>query len=200
MIPLICLDIKNRSRALLFAGVFLIQAVGVSFVSNFYNHYILPALPFFIVYVIYPRKNIGKVLSYLCLTILVISSVYSFPKQITEVTWEGNISSTRYISTLIREKIQKDEMKNVNLAVLSSPDPNTYGRKYRDLLLLNSVDIRTKGEYEISDSLFVITTASLETLKNDPAYEIKYFKNGPLVGEWSVPDSPWKVFLLSKPI
>ena len=197
---LVYLDIKAKSKALVFAGVFLIQLLGVSLVSAFYSHYMLPALVFFIVYVIYPRKNAGKVLSYFSLSILLVSCVYSFPKQITEVTWEGDISSTRYISALIEERIVKQDMKNVNVAVLSSPDPNTYGRKFRDLLLLKGISLKTKGEYEISDGLFVITTAPLETLRKDPAYELKYFREGPLVEEWEVPDSPWKVFLLSRPI
>lgn len=193
-------DLKTRSKALFLIGIFLIQAVGVSFISDFYTHYMLPGVIFFLIYVIYPRKGLEKYLSYVCLFIIVVSSILSFPKQITKVTWESNIFATRYIANTINEKITTNQMKNVNLAVLSSPDTNTYGRRYRDLLLLKDVNLKTKGEYEISDSLFVITTSSLESVRSDPAYEIKNFKNGPLVNSWEVPESPWKIFLLSKPI
>ena len=191
-------DIKRKSNALTFYIIFVIQLIGIVFVSNFYTHYILPALPFFIIYLIYPRYGVGKMFSYLAILILLISSVISFPKQIFNVTWQSDITSTRYIANTISKKITSIGMKNVNIAVLGSSDTNTYGRRYRDLLLIKNIPLKTKGEYEISDSLFVISTQTLENLRNDPAYEIKYFKNGPLVEEWNVPGRIWKIYLLSK--
>ncbi|MCX6704630.1 MAG: hypothetical protein NTZ07_04285 [Candidatus Woesebacteria bacterium] len=196
---LLAIDLRKRSSSLRFAFVFLIQIVGLAFVANFYTHYIVPAIPFFILYLIFPRKGVSKILTYTTLIVLIISGVFSFQKQITKVTWEGDIASTRFIVDAIDSKIVKDNMKNVNVAVLSSPDPNTYGRRYRDLLLIKGVNLKTKGEYEISDGLFVITTQTLENVRKDPAYEIKFFKNGPLVEEWNVSQSNWKIFLLSKP-
>jgi hypothetical protein len=142
----------------------------------------------------------SKVISYLTVVVIIISSFISFPKQMTNVSWDTNTAATRYISETISERIEENEMKNVNIVVLASEDPNIYGRRYRDLLLLKNINLKTKGEYETSDSLFVITTSSLGVVRGDPAYEIKFFKDGPLVDEWEVPESPWKVYLLSRPI
>ena len=199
-LALIYTDIKSRSKALPFAAVFLVQILGLLFVKDFYVHYVLPAVPFFLLYLIYPRKALGKTLSYLSLSVLLLSSLFSFPKQITKVTWEGDIASVKYMARTIEQKIKENDLKNANLAVLSSPDPNTYGRRFRDLLLLKGVNLRTKEEYQISDALFVITTANSEALRTDPAYEMNSFRNGPLVESWEVPDSEWIIFLFSKPI
>ncbi|HKC04359.1 MAG TPA: hypothetical protein VKC54_00585 [Patescibacteria group bacterium] len=197
-ISLITHDLKKKSAGFSFAFVFLIQLIGLRFVSDFFTHYILPAVPFFIVYLIYPRKGLGKILSYSALFILIVSSLLSFPKQITKVSWESDIASTRFITHTIEGEIKTGKLQNVNIAALGSPDPNTYGRRYRDLLLIDGVTIKTKGEYEISDNLFVITTSSLDKIRLDPAYEIKFFKNGPLARKWQVPGSNWNIFLLSR--
>lgn len=198
-LTLAIVDVRKRSESLKHLAVFGLQLIGVSLIASFFPHYILPALIFFIAYLIFPRKGKGKMLSLMALLIILISSIFSFPVQIEKVTWETNIASTRYIAKTIQNQIETSDMKNVNVAVLASDDPNTYGRRYRDLLLLNDIQLKTKGEYEISDSLFVITTSSLDIVRNDPAYEIKTFKDGPLIKEWGVPGSPWKIFLLSKP-
>lgn len=200
LLALIVNDFKENSRALSFIGVFFIQMVGLSFVSGFNTHYILPAIPFFVLYLARPRKGPGKIFSYTALFVLLISSILSFPKQVTKVTWESDIASTRFIAKAVEGEIKDKNLLNANITVLGSDDPNTYGRKYRDLLLINNVALKTKGEYEISDSLFVITTSTLEKIRSDAAYEIKYFKNGPLVKDWTVPGSDWKIFLLSRSI
>jgi len=200
ILPLILLDIKNRSRALSFLGIFFVQILGLSLVKGFSNHYILAGILFFLVYLIYPRKNVGKILSFISLGIILISSVFSFPEQIKKVTWESDIASTRYITNVIQETIQKNDLKNVNLAVLASDDPNIYGRRYRDLLLLKGITLKPKEQYEISDELFVVTSSSLDVVRKDKAYEIKFFRTGPLINRWEVPNSSWKIFLFSRPI
>lgn len=200
LLSLLIADFKKKSSSLRFAFIFVVQIVGLSFVANFYTHYIIPAIPFFIAYLIYPRKGVSKILSYFILMILIISGVFSFPKQITNVTWESNIAATRFIAKTIDSKITESDMKNINVVVLASPDPNLYGRRYRDLLLIKGVSLRSKNEYEITDNLFVISTETLENVRKDPAYEIKYFNKGPLVEEWVVPQSDWKIYLLNRSI
>jgi hypothetical protein len=195
---LVYFDIKDKSKGIRFAVIFLIQILGLGFVANYYPHYILPAIPFLIIYLFYPRRGFGQILSLTIVGILFVSGVLSFPSQITQTTWEGDIASTRFITNTIAQNISEHALKNNNLAVLGSPDPNTYGRRYRDLLLIKGVDLKTKGEYAISDHLFLITTSPLEAVRNDPAFEISFFKNGNLMGEWRVPESDWKIFLLSR--
>lgn len=199
-ILLIIFDLKSRSKTLWFAAIFLIQIAGVAFVNGFNTHYILPALPFFVIYLIYPRKDLGRIFAIAALSVILISGLTTFKNQITKVTWESDIAATRFIANTITGSIATNDLKNNNIAVLGSPDPNTYGRRYRDLLLIKDVPLKTKGEYEISDHLFLITESPLDVVRNDPAYEIKYFKTGRLVQSWDVPDSSWKVFLLNRSI
>ena len=196
LLSLLIADLKKKSSSLRFAFIFLVQVVGLSFVANFYTHYIIPAIPFFIVYLIYPRKGVSKILSYCILIILVISGIFSFPKQITKVTWESNIASTRYIANTIANEITNNDLKNNNIAVLQSHDPNLYGRRYRDFLLIRGTNLRAKEQYEITDHLFVISESMIDSLRKDPAYEIKFFRSGKLIKSWDVPNSPWKIYLL----
>lgn len=195
---LIFFDVKNKSGAIKYLLIFLLQIAGLIFVANYYTHYILPALVFFIVYLIFPRKGISKIISYCALSIILISGIISFPKQITKVTWESDIASTRFITKLIMSEIQENNLKNNNLVVLESPDTNTYGRRYRDLLLIKNVNLLTKGEYDISDHLFVVSEASADKVRVDPAYEMRNFKGGTLLKSWEVPSSPWRVYLFSR--
>jgi hypothetical protein len=193
-------NIKKQGAALKFIGVFVLQVIALTLVADYYGHYILPVLPFFIVYLVYPRQGIGKVLSYTAIGVILLSLIISFPKQIDKVSWETDIASTRFITNTIEEEIINGDRKNSNIAVLESDDPNTYGRRYRDLLLIKGVVLKTKGEYEISDNLFVVTKSSLEKLREDPAYEIRNFRDGPIIKTWEVPESDWKIFLFSRSI
>lgn len=195
---LVVFDIKKKAPSLKYIFVFVIQILCLAFFANYYTHYILAVVPFFLLYLIYPRVNFAKKISYIILFVVIVSSIVSFPKQISKITWESNIASTRNIVKIIETEVKDKDMKNVNVAVLSSPDPNTYGRRYRDLLLIKGIILKNKAEYEISDSLFVITTSPLEVVRKDPAYEIKFFNSGKLIKEWNIPDSDWKVFLLSR--
>jgi len=192
------LDIKKKSPALKYLFVLVIQLVCLAFFANFYTHYILAVIPFFILYLIYPRQSPAEKMSYFILSVVIISSLVSFPKQISKISWESDIASTRNIVKIIEVQVKSKDMKNVNIAVLSSPDRNPCGKRYRDLLLIKGVNLKNKAEYEISDSLFVITTSPLEVVRKDPAYEIKFFQNGNLIEAWNIPESDWKVFLLSR--
>lgn len=200
LIILIFLDIKAKSKSIWFALVFIVQVIGLAFVANFYTHYILPGLVFFIAYLIYPRNSPGKYFSYIAILTIMISGFFSFPKQISKVTWEGSISSTRYISNTIIKTITDNGLKNNNIAVLGSPDTNTYGRRYRDLLLIKNINLRSKEEYDISDHLFVISESPIDSVRLDPAYEISNFRNGKLIQSWEVPQSPWKIYLFSRSV
>ena len=170
-------DIKEKSRALFFIGVFLIQLAGVALVTNFFPRYIIQGVPFFFVYLIYPRKSTGKILSYLVLIVVIITSILSFPKQITAVAWENNTNSARFISNTIYDDI---------------------GSRYRNLLLIKGVTLRAKNEYQITDHLFVVSISDIDKVRNDPAYEVGNFRKGKLIREWTVPESPWKIYLLSR--
>ncbi len=88
----------------------------------------------------------------------------------------------------------------MNITVLESPDNNTYGRRYRDLLLVQNIRLRTRDEYDLSDHLFVVSTGSEKSLRESPAYEMYNFKNGLLEGYWKIDKSDWKVYRFTRNI
>ena len=88
---------------------------------------------------------------------MIITSILSFPKQITAVAWENNTNSARFISNTIYDEIVKNNLKNNNVIILASPDTNTIGSRYRNLLLIKGVTLRAKNEYQITDHLFVVS-------------------------------------------
>jgi len=89
-------------------------------------------------------------------------------------------------------------LKNNNIASIASPDPNIYGRRYRDLLHLKGVSLKTKDEYYISDHLFVISTSGEEVIRKDKAYEISFFNKGKLIQMWEIENSEWVVYLFER--
>ena len=99
----------------------------------------------------------------------------------------------------MKTQIETKSLKNVNIVVLASPDHNTEGRKYRDLLLVpDNLQIKSTGEYSITDNLFVVSTSPISVIRSDPATEISNFRNGKLAGVWQIPNSSWVVYLLNK--
>lgn len=166
-------------------------------VLDYFRNYFLP-LGFFITWLIWPRKGLSKFFSWIIIFCILIAALFTIITQLTETRWDRDIKSTRAITQIIEQQINTDNMKNVNIAVLASLDNNTYGRRYRDLLLIKGVEIKTKYEYFITDNLFVITTADEDTLRQDAAAEMNNFRNGKLEKSWVVPNSPWSIFLFDR--
>jgi hypothetical protein len=132
------------------------------------------------------------------LILIIAGSISSLPTHWKQADWEGNLQILRSATNIIGKEITDHKMVNANLAVLSSPDIYPSGKRYRDLLLVNNIHLRSYEEFELSDNLFVITKGSLSDLRKDPALELMYFRNGPVAGEWEVSDSGWKVVQLNK--
>lgn len=198
MVPLlVVIDIKNKSRALIYAAAWIAQLLGLIFINNpgsIYYYYLLPSTIFFLIWLIIPRQKFSSSLAKVILVILVTGGFLSVGPKLTRSNWQTDIYSVRQITRVIKEKIKKDDLKNVNLTVLSSPDNNTYGRRYRDLLLIDDIKLLSKDEYSLSDHLFIISIAAEQDLRNDPAFEINYFRKGRLVQKTDIPNSDWRVF------
>jgi len=103
--------------------------------------------------------------------------------------------SAEEISKVIKENIGQEKLVNPNLAVLQSDDINSFGVKYRDLLLVKGVEIKSKDEFKKSDNLFVITqSGDIELLRNDPSVQMSYFKSGPIKLQKQIQGTSWWVF------
>ncbi|HLD91978.1 MAG TPA: hypothetical protein VI795_01130 [Patescibacteria group bacterium] len=198
LVAIIYYDIKNKSESLKYIFVFLFSSIIILFTTDFYSHYLLASIPFLFVYLIYKRLGISNFFAKLLVIVLTVISIYKFPNIVREITWENDIETITKITQTIRDEIAENKLMNVNLVVLQSPDPNIYGRRYRDLLLIDDVRLLEKEQYEITDNLFVLSYKSVEDIRNDKAYEIKRFDKGKLVDKWVFDESEWKLYLLNR--
>lgn len=196
LISLIVNDIKEKSQAIIYFIPWIMQIFLCSFLIVTFDYYLLPGIIFFVAWIIYSRKNATGFLQKMIIVVLIIGGLLSIIPQLTTKTWETDIDSVKKISQILEFEIKKDDLKNVSLAVLASPDNNIYGRRYRDLLLINGVLVLPKEQYNIVDDLFVISTSDEEIVRKDQAPEINNFRNGSLSQKWIIPNSPWIVYHL----
>lgn len=191
-------DIKNKSASFKYVFVFIFSTLIILFTTDFYSHYLLASIPFLFVYLIYRRTGLSNFFAKSLVIIITIISIIKFPNVVKNITWETDIKTITKITAEIRDSITINNLMNVNLAVLQSPDPNIYGRRYRDLLLIDNIKLQEKELYNLTDNLFVLSYQDIETIRQDKAYEIKKFNKGKLVQEWSFEDSRWKLYLLNR--
>ncbi len=167
----------------------------------FYSHqfqYLLPAIPIFLYWLFNLRKAWGNKISLGIISLLIVSSILRINVLFNFQDWEGDLRILRTASKIMAKEIKIQNLINANVAVLGSPDIYPAGKKYRDLLLVDNIRLRTYEEYALSDNLFVVTKSDEETLRHDPAGEIMDFKNGPIKGIWNIPETEWKVIQFNK--
>lgn len=194
-------DFRQKNKALLFFWPIIGQIFLISLMAPYAFHYFLVIIPFFFVWLIYPREKIGKIFSFLIISILILGSLFSLGPFLKNTPVQPDLTTVKKIDQILETQIKQKSLKNVNLAVLSSPDPTNYGRKYRDLLLIpENIKIlsREVGDYEITDNLFVISTSPEEVLRKDVAFEIDNFRSGILQEKWPIDNTPWIVYLLTR--
>ena len=198
---LLFLDLAKNKKALLYFTPVLFQIIFVSAVDAYFPHYFFAIIPFFFIWLIYPRQKIGKALSRIAVFCFIIGGVLSLVPQLTISPVEPNLKTFKKIDSLLEEQILKNDLKNVNIAVLASPDPSTQAQKYRNLLLIpNNLSVMTHDEYFSNDLLFVISTASETQLRKDPASELNNFRNGLIMDSWQIEPGSWQVYLFGKNI
>jgi len=193
---LLVADLKAKSYSIVYFLPWLVQIILVSFLPEQFGHYLIPGLIFFLIWVVYQRKQQwGKKVQLFTVAVLIIGGLFSLKSQLTLSTSYPPIPIMRTIAKDIFEDITQNDRKNVNMAVLASPDKNTEGKRYRDLLLvMGNLNILTRDQYSLSDHLFVISTSGEKTVREDPALEMNDFRAGPLVESIEVANSPWLIY------
>ncbi len=199
---LIVSDFKKERSHLQYIAVWLLQIAGVTLIVNPSTRYFLPSIIFFLVYLYLPR-NIPRFNSVIVSTVLILTgSIFSIVPQITTQNyvpeeWRPGITTVDQITEIVFEEITENNLTEVNLAVLGSPDPNRYGWKYRNLLEIKGVTILSKFEYFTNNYLFVVSQQTEDSLRNDPSPEMHRFREQKLVRSWPVENSDWFVYLFS---
>jgi hypothetical protein len=196
VVVLLIKDISARNKkALMYGFTWVFYIISLIVISNVYDHYYLPAVVFFLVWLFVSRKGKERYISTTIAIILLVGSAISIPRLLTEKSWESDMASTKNIVEIVEHEIIANDLINPNIAVLTSPDPNIYGRKYRDLMLIReNASIKTKDEYEITDNLFVVSYGSEEDVRADKAAEMNGFRGGVVSGNWEIENSPWKIY------
>lgn len=185
---------KDQSQKWLL--VVIVQFLGLSMISGgVFDHYLLPAVIFYYLWITtsYKKSWISRLLVYT----LIISNIILLPSLIYKNDWSTNIKATEDIAEYVIFKCDKD-CKNFNLVVLKSPDPNTKGRRYRDLLKLKNIELTSMDKYSDLDGIFVISYANWGDLKSDPSYEINDYRNMFPIETKTIKNSQWKIYFFDR--
>jgi hypothetical protein len=162
--------------------------------GEIYSHYLLPGVVFYYWW-LYKSAEKSKMAIGL-LGLLIIFNLISLPSLLTKNDWSTNIKTTREIEKIIINEYQ-DTKESFNIGVFGSPDPNTYGRKYRDLLNINKISVESFEKFSDSKKVFFISYEDWEQLKEDSSYELNNFRNKRPIKVFQINNSQWKIYLLS---
>ena len=97
-------------------------------------------------------------------------------------------------SQIIIDTVAEHKLNNSNVAALSSSDDAPLAERYRDYVRMKHTGLRAESEYDVSEHLFVISTANDEILRADKSYAMVAFKDKVLRGVFDIEDTEWKVF------
>lgn len=195
LILLIVSDIKQMSKHLFWIAPALVQVIGGLVLDGYSTRYFLPAIVFVLIYLILPRKDkLAQKISYLILMLFFIGSLISLPRNILETRIHPDVYSVNLITREISQRVKDGLAPNPNVAVLASPDKSPLGHIYRDTLSIHGVQVRAISEYDVSESLFVISTSTLEQVLNDDAVAMAYFREARLEDVIPIPNSSWVIY------
>lgn len=196
---LIVIDLKQRSKALLFLAPIFFQRIMLSLVAPYFFHYYLAIIPFLIFWLAYPRKELGRIISSVGMWILIFGSLFQVIPLLTRPPVVPDLPTQVVIADTIKQDLVTRKLKNVNVAVLASDDHDVQADKYRDILLgRDSIHFDTHDEYFHSDHLYVISSSDEQTLRQDPAPEIANFRTGPLQQKFPIAKTEWFVYHFSR--
>lgn len=188
-------DIKDRKKVMPYwfsvAGLIVV----VCFLKKPEAHYFNAAIIPFWAWVSLKREGRANILKKVVISSLVLFSLLNSYNIVFGNIPDDSSFSAQQISEKIAKNIRDDKLVNANLAVLQSSDINSFGLKYRDLLLTSNTDIKDKDSFQTSDNLFVITqTASIDELRKDRSVQMSYFMSGPVKLISQIQGTNWWVF------
>ena len=192
------LDIKTKNRGLIYFFPFLAQVTAIALLPEFAGRYVLLGIVFFVLWLISPRKKIAHTLSSLLITLLTLGSLFNLTTLLTKPQIEPGAAIVESASQIMAKLITEEDLKNVNLAIIASPDPDPFGTTYRHTLLVKEVRILLPGEYGITDNLFVVSTKEERDIRQDRASLMHGFRSGKMVRKEEIKGTNWKVYLFNK--
>ena len=176
------------------------QTMIISFLPSFGNRYFLPSLIFLFIYLILPRKNFGRIAAKGVILVFILGGFLSIKSVLTKPILEPGPRVIADATNHIKDIVSQNELKNINVAVLASPDPDPIGLTYRDILLTKDVEVLPASQYSLTDNLFVMTTSDEEDVRKDAANIMDRFRKGKLSSEYDINKSKWRVYLFERGI
>ena len=150
---------------------------------------------FVFVWLLFPRKEkLSKFLANFCIVLLLIGSLLSIKSQLTVADVTPNMRIFTKASYIIIDTIAENKLNNSNVAALSSSDDAPLAERYRDYIRMKNTGLRAESEYDVSEHLFIISTANDEILRADKSYAMVPFKDKVLRKVFDIEDTEWKVF------
>lgn len=198
ILTIFVIDIKNKNKSFIYFLPFVIQIIAIALLPDFAGRYVLLGITFLLAWIIEPRKGISNNLSKLLIIILIIGSLLHINDLLTKPQIEPGAGIVEYASQDIADSIKSRDLKNVNLAILDSPDPDPLGITYRQTLLVKEVRFLNEGQYGITDNLFVVSTSSESKIRSDQASIINGFRKGKLVEVKDISGTNWRVYLFNR--
>lgn len=195
---LVYLDIKKRrfGHFVYFLPV-VAQTVAISFLPVFANRYFLLGIIFFIVWLILKRDDLSEKIVKVAFVVMAIGGLLSLDSVLTKPIMEPSAFVVGRGADAIKQKIKEDGLKNVNIAVLASPDRDPLGTVYRHTLLVKDSPILSEFEYATTDDLFVVTTSDESVIRDETGSIMHGFRKGK-VEEIGIIDEKWKLYLFKR--
>jgi len=192
------LDFKKKNIvAFIFLAPVVFQILIISFLPAQETRYFLPALIFFLVWILVKRQVTSDRLAKSVIFLMIVGNIFVLPHTLlTESKPSPKVVGG--VSNYIVAKIHSDDLKNINIAVLASPDPDPLGAVYRDVLLSKEIRVLPTNQFDLTDNLFIISTSDEETVRRDSANVINDFRSGKMSEYYELSDSDWVVYLFNK--
>lgn len=188
----------NQNKRRLWWWLPVLGQIGIGLgLSNYETRYFLPALPFYWLWLIQKRKRGGYWGQLLIIGLLVMGSIFTFYKQLTEADVQPPISVVREVVGQIQMINSQQRVINQNITTVASPDSDLLAMKYRDLLALKGVKLRASSEYDASENLWVISTAEENQIRDDASVPLQLFKHANLRERLPLGVGKWQLFWFS---
>ena len=168
--------------------------LGGIILDDFQIRYVFSSLAFLFVWLLIPRKErINTALSNIIFFIMILGSLLTIKSQLTISEVPPSMRVFTKASQVIITTIKEEKLNNANVAALASHDDAPLAERYRDYIRMKNTGLRAASEYDASEHLFVITTATDEELREDKSYAMVAFKDKGLRDIFEIEDSEWKV-------
>ncbi len=187
---------KQWSSLKWFASAVLLL-IGSIVLDDFQARYAYASIGVLYIWMFIPRDNKNQsLLATILLLILVLSNAARVPKQLFNSLSHPDMYSLTQANRIISDVVQENNLNNINIGAIASPDRDPLASKHRDLLRMNGISVREASEYDVSENLFILSTSDFETVRNDQSYSIHAFKDARLQDTFYLNDSEWIIYWL----